>query len=203
MERIKSIKYNGVCIEVPTERPVFCRSLLVVHMTNGKEGDNKHTPYFDKLMGYKEDEIPQGELLSDVHRLYSISNLNYQVNNSGFAQYYFNGYHEFMSGYDIGDLNNVDISCQMIFLQKLIDFMMYFDFFDAYLNELFDAVHWLEKMYLNILQHKAGGCYGELPDCDSFNKAWFMVRSQVEFGMELYAQYLIKRLEADKHETED
>lgn len=81
--------------------------------------------------------------------------------------------------------------------------MMYFDFFEPYLNDLFDAVVWLENMYLNILQHKANGCYGVLPGCEGFDKAWYLVSGQIEFGMELYAQYLVKRLEAVKSGTRD
>ena len=200
---MKSLIYNGVPIEVPVERPVFSHSHALKLMSGGTMEGDRNIPYFEKLMKYKEDEIPEGEMLSDVCRLYSISNLNYQVSNGGFTQYYFNGYHKFMPGYDMCDLSNTGIECQLIFLQKLIDFMMHFDFFGAYLNELFNTVNWLEKMYLNIIQHKAGGCYGVLPDCDAFDKAWGMVSDQIEFGMELYAQYLIKRLEAMKHGTKD
>lgn len=89
---MKSLSYNGVVIEVPVDRPVFSHSLPLKFMTEGKVEGDKNIPYFDKLMEYKMDDIPNGELLSDACRLYSIRNLNYQVNNGGFTQYYFNGY---------------------------------------------------------------------------------------------------------------
>lgn len=187
---MKILKYNGVSLEVPTESPVFRHSILL-------ETD-KNTPYFSQLIQYKQTNLPDGDLMHEVCALYSISNLNYQTCNGGFRQYYGNAYHEYRAGYNIGDLPNLDIDEQIVFLKSLISFILLDESKKRYEDDLVQVCSMLEVLSQNIVEYESMDeleqeiC--EIAGCDEFDKQWYKVNEIIEWGMELYAQYLIKRL---------
>lgn len=197
---MKKISYNGVSIEVPSERPVFSHSVALMIASLGKIEGNQNIPYFEKLMQYKQSDIPEGELMHDVCALYSIKNLNYQVNNGGFEQYYENGYHKYSAGEDVGDLANLDISQQIDFLETLIHFILRDKENIPYFDDLLKAKELLIEASRSIEDYE---CLDDedkefvgLAGFSDFDEQWYKVNEVIEWGMELYAQYLVKRLEA-------
>ena len=158
----------------------------------------KNAKYFNRLMQYKETDLPEGELLHEVCALYSINNLNKQMCEGGFKQYYDNGYHKFIAGYDIGDLSNLDITYQIKFLDKFILFILLDKSKKKYSSDLTRAVVLFREMPNNIEEYEcldSGDEYAEIEGVDAFDEQWYKVCDVIEWGMELYAQYLIKRLE--------
>ena len=159
----------------------------------------KNAKYFNRLMQYKETDLPEGELLHEVCALYSINNLNKQMCEGGFKQYYDNGYHKYRAGYEIGDLANLEISEQIKFLDKFILFILFDNDKRKYSDDLTKAVILFREMPNNILEYERltdeEKEYAEIDGADAFDKQWYKVCDVIEWGMELYAQYLIKRLE--------
>lgn len=198
---MKQIKYNGVVLEIPSEKPTFTHSLPLMYATSGKLEGNHNIPYFERLMQYKETDLPEGELLHEVCALYSIKNLNYQVCNGGFRQYYDNRYHKFKAGYEIGDLANLDIFEQSKFLDKFILFILLDERKKKYSSDLTRAVVLFREMPNNIEEYEcldSDDGYAEIEGADAFDEQWYKVCDVIEWGIELYAQYLIKRLEEMK-----
>lgn len=158
----------------------------------------KNAKYFNRLMQYKETDLPEGELLHEVCVLYSINNLNKQMCEGGFKQYYDNGYHKFIAGYNIGDLSNLDITYQIKFLDKFILFVLLDKSKKKYSSDLTRAVVLFREMPNNIEEYEcidSGDEYAEIEGVDAFDEQWYKVCDVIEWGMELYAQYLVKRLE--------
>lgn len=191
---MKQIKYNGVVLEIPSEKPTFTHSLPLMYATSGKLEGNHNIPYFERLMQYKETDLPEGELLHEVCALYSIKNLNYQVCNGGFHQYFYNGYHKYKAGYNIGDISHLEIKYQIEFLEKLTRFILLNEDKQQYKTDLIKALLIFKEMPNSIKK------YDGVTNADAslFNELWYKVSSVVEWGIELYAQYLIKRLEEMK-----
>lgn len=192
---MKKFKYNGVLIEVSEKAPHFTHSVPLMIMSFGKIESNENIPFFEKLMTYKETEIPQGELLHDVCALNSIRNLNYQVNNGGIEQYYDNGYHLYRAGQEIGDLANIEMKYQVSFLKKLIDFILYYEDNKKYADDLYKALSEMETQRYNIYNNAFSKVYND------FDSYWYKVSEIIEWGIEYYAQYLIKRLEVEDGNT--
>ncbi len=206
---MKKINYDGVLIELPSERPMFSHSISMMIVSKGKIESNHNIPYFERLMQYKETDLPEGELLHEVCALNSIRNLNYQVNNGGFSQYFFNEYHKYRAGYQIGDLSNLDIAQQIEFLEKLISFIVFDVDKKPYEADLLRALILLKEQQKNILEYE-NWCdeedeiiETELAGCSVFDTQWYKVNEVIEWGIELYAQYLCKRLEAMNIEPSD
>lgn len=195
---MRMIKYNGISLGVSSKKSVFTHSVSAKVITSGKLESDKNIPYFERLMQYKETDIPEGELLHEVCALYSIRNLNYQVCNGGFRQYYDNGYHKFKAGFEIGDLANLDIFEQIKFLDKFILFILFDERKKKYSSDLTRAVVLFREMPNNIEEYEcldSGDGHAEIEGADAFDEQWYKVNEIIEWGMELYAQYLIKRLE--------
>lgn len=195
---MRKIKYNKISIEVPSENPMFTHSIPAMIATKKKVETDRNIKYFERLMQYKETDLPEGELLHEVCALYSIRNLNYQVCNGGFRQYYDNGYHKFKAGYEIGDLANLDIFEQIKFLDKFILFILLDERKKKYSSDLTRAIVLFREMPNNIEEYEcldSDDGYAEIEGADAFDEQWYKVNEIIEWGMELYAQYLIKRLE--------
>lgn len=198
---MRKFKYNGVEIEVPEKAPAFTHSVPMMLASFGRIEDNQNIPYFEKLVQFKETDLPEGELLHDACALNSIRHLNYQINNGGFEQYFDNGYHQYRAGYEIGDLTLLAIDEQIKFLKVLIDFILLADCNAKYKDELLKALTLFERQRINIIEYENyepdnEGDYAALDGCNAFDRQWYKVNELIEMGIELYAQYLCKRLEA-------
>ena len=181
------VNYNGVSIEPPAEKPKFSHSVSLMLATMGKLEANENIPYYSMLMEkYNEQNIKDVALLHEVQALNTIRNLNYQVMNGGFEQYFFNEYHKYSAGYDLNSFTNVDIADQIEFLDWLFAFIQLFSQYKSMASEL-------EKMWsmLNELKDFSYSGYSE------YNKQWSRIYEAVEFGLEVAAQYLYKRLEKE------
>lgn len=199
---MSSFIYNGVEIQVPEKTPAFTHSVSMMIASFGRIENNHDIPYFEKLMQYKETDLPEGELLHDVCALNTIRHLNYQVNNGGFEQYFDNGYHQYRAGQDIGDLALLAIDEQIKFLKVLVDFILLDDSNVKYKDDLFKALMLFERQRMNIIEYENYESddeddYATLEGCDAFDEQWYKVDEIVELGIELYAQYLCKRLEVE------
>lgn len=206
MSTEKTFKYLGVSIDIPKEKPVFTHSVPLMIATFGKVENNMNIPYFEKLLLYKQTDLPEGEIQHDVCALNSIRNLNYQINNGGFEQYYFNQYHKYSSGQDVGDLTHLGIAEQIKFLDKFILFILLDKDKEKYSCDLTKAVMLFRSMPNKIKEYEELGDekeYSCIGGAENFDKQWYKVSEVIEWGMELYAQYLIKRLEAMHIEPSD
>lgn len=200
----KKISFNGVSIELPMEQPIFTHSVTAMIATFGSVEGNHNIPYFEKLMQYKKSDIPELELLHDICALNSIRLMNYQINNGGFEQYYDNGYHEYRAGDEDGALAQLDINAQIEFLEKFILFILLADDNKKYFDDLTKTVVMFRNMQSNILDYESLDAddkeYADINGADAFDTQWYKVSEVIEWGIELYAQYLIKRLEEMKIE---
>lgn len=203
---MRTIKYNGVQLELPSERPVFTHSVPMMIASLGRVECNQNIPYFEKLLGYKASELPE-ELLHDVYALNSVRRLNYQINNGGFKQYYDSGYHKYYAGNEMDDFPQLDITEQLKFLDKFILFILMNEDKKKYSDDLTKAVVLLRDMPRKIFEYEsldeAEKQHTDIEGMDTFDTQWYEVSDVIEWGMELYAQYLCKRLEAVKNGTED
>ena len=150
---------------------------------------------YNKLMQYKETELPEGELLHEVCALYSISNLNEQMCNGGFMQYYENRYHEFLSGQNMGDLSNLDISEQVVFLHKFIMFILLDRDKRKYSKDLKQLFILFKEMPGNIELYECFSNQSSIEGTAVLDKYWRKVSKVISCGLEMYAKYLLKRLE--------
>lgn len=193
---MSSFTYNGVLIEIPEKQPVFTHSLPLRIASLGKHESNKNIPYFEKLMYYRETDIPEGDLLHSVCALYSIKNLSYQVNNGGFVQYFNNGYHRYIAGYDIGDLAHIDIFQQVDFFKELINFIKISKVNPKYEDALYEAYLVLKALAENAKNKDFNEIsFYEYLNLDAEDEIWYKACVAIEWGLEVYAQYLVKRLE--------
>ena len=71
---MRMIKYNGISLGVSSENPMFTHSVPAMIATKKKVETDRNIKYFEKLMQYKETDLPEGELLHEVCALYSINN---------------------------------------------------------------------------------------------------------------------------------
>lgn len=201
---MRKFLYNEVKIEVPEKAPTFTHSVSMMLATLGKAENNANIPYFEKLIQYKETELPEGEFLHDVCALYTLQRMNYQIQNGGFEQYYFNGYHTYSAGYEIGDLSLLDIGQQIIFFGKMIGFIQADDTKKDVIDDLIAVLILFTIMPDNIYEYER--LSAEEKECmaidkaDEFDKAWYKVSDTIEWAIECYAQYLCKRLEAENIE---
>lgn len=196
---MKVLKYKGVELNVPEKAPVFTHSVAMMIATLGKAENNSNIPYFERLIQDKETELPEGEILHDVCALNTLRHMNYQVNNGGFLQYYDNGYHKYSAGYEIGDLALLAIDEQIKFLKVLVDFILLDDTKKKYKDDLLKAIMLFERQRINIIEYEnyeQDDDYATVDGCDDFDEQWYKVNEVIEYGIELYAQYLCKRLEA-------
>lgn len=202
-----SFVYNGVEIEVPEKAPAFTHSVPLMIASLGKIEGNCNIPYFEKLVQYKETDLPDGELIHDVCALLTLQKMNYQIQNGGFEQYYANGYHKYRSGYNIGDLSLLDIGQQIMFFGKMIDFVQT----DVAKKDVIDDM--IAVLILFTVMPDRIEEYEELSDeekeytfievSDAFDTAWYKISDTIEWAIELYAQFLCKRLEVECNGTSD
>lgn len=184
------VSYNGVLVEEPLEKPKFSHSVSLMLATMGKLEADENISYYTMLMEkYNEQNIKDVALLHEVQALNSIRILNYQVCNGGFEQYFANGYHKRIEGYDLNGFTNVDFSDQIEFLDFLIAFIQLFAEYKPMITELNKT--WL--MLNKLKEHE----YLWYDDFSKYNEQWYKVYEAIEFGLEVYAQYLYKRLEKE------
>lgn len=198
---IKSLNHNGVYIEYDLDLPpVFSHSYPLYQMSAGKQEAPHNISYFEKLMSVDFSALPIG-MKADVSGLYSLMNMNYHINNGGIDQYFSNGYH--LNKYSPGELiPHRDKSVQSCFLLKLISFLSEFDDFSKAMEPMTEVQRYFgeanvlhvpseedEQELIEVYEYKAG-----------FDRLYSGVSSVLEWGMELYAQYLIKALGEAGHE---
>lgn len=201
---MNNFSYKGVTIRVPIKQPKFSHSVPLMIASFGKYESNENIPYFEKLMRYRETDVPEGDLLHSVCALYSVKNLSYQVNNGGFAQYFDNGFHKYRVGYDIGDLTHLDMEQQIDFLKELILFILLDTTKSNYSSELSKTLYLLQGL-VRKMQSKTycAKRFFDFMDFTAYDEQWFKVTELIEWGLETYAQYLVKRLEEMKIEPSD
>lgn len=198
---MSSFIYNGVEIQVPEKTPAFTHSVSMMIASFGKLESNADIPYYEKLVQYKETDLPEGELLHDTVALYTLQQINYQIQNGGFEQYYDNGYHIYRSGHDIGDLSILDINEQIMFFAKMIEFVQECNEKKDEVDDMVAVLILFTVMPDRIDDYESLAdeekTYLDIEGADDFDKAWYKVSDTIEWAIECYAQYLCKRLETD------
>lgn len=194
---LRTIQYNGVEITYDLEMaPVFCHSYPLYQMSGGKQEAPQNIPYFQKLLEIDYSALQTREQKEAVSGLYSLMNMNYHINNGGINQYFFNGYHKDRrcSGDSIPHRDqlaqHVLLGKMACFLNEIDDFkdkfasLLEIDFFFYDASVLHTPSEDDENELIETYDYVAG-----------FDKMYFDISPTIEWGIELYSQYVIKLLE--------
>lgn len=194
---LKRIDYDGVCIEYDLDKPpVFSHSYPLFQITGGKQEAPQNIPYFQRLLKLEYSAIQTREQKEAVSGLYSLMNMNYQINNGGINQYFFNGYHK--DRRCTGDsIPHRDQLVQHIILGKIAQFLHSFEDFKSKFVPLMEIDFYFYDA--NVLHTPSEDDSQELIETYDyvlgFDNMYFDISPTIEWGIELYSQYVIKLLE--------
>lgn len=177
---MESVDFHGIRVYQPLFQPIFTHSLSRMLATGGKEECNKNIEKFKELMG-KLDYIRSEPLKKEAESLYALRALNYEVCNGGFAGYFRHQYHIKKPENKFHDIHE-----QSAFLAQVASLIKKFSVFRSRADELNDLVGMLEDI--------AESGYIKGLDYSECNRRWLDASDMVEWGMEVYASYLLTQI---------
>ena len=149
--------------------------------TGGKEECNKNIEKFKELMG-KLDYIRSEPLKKEAESLYALRALNYEVCSGGFDGYFRHQYH-----IEKPENKFHGIQEQSAFLAQVASLVKKFSIFRSRADELNVLVEMLEDIA------ESGYIKGlDYSECD---RRWMDASDMVEWGMEVYAGYLLTQID--------